>query len=150
MQLIVTEGTDERFKHLCSKLDDYLNMIVGGEQQRTQYTKYNQLDSIHDVVLIIEDDKAVGCGSFKKYDDQTAELKRVYVSEEYRGKRYGRVILEQLESIAKNKGYKSLILETGRPLEQAKNLYTNMGYKIIDNYGQYVDMKDSICMEKIL
>ncbi len=43
-----------------------------------------------------------------------------------------------------------MVLETGKPLLAAAGLYHKMGYKIIDNYGQYKDMKDSICMEKAL
>jgi len=53
-----------------------------------------------------------------------------------------------LEDKAKKQGYSSLILETGRPLSSAIGLYQKIGYRIIDNYGEYKDMRESICMRK--
>ena len=55
-----------------------------------------------------------------------------------------------LEDKAKEKGYRSLILETGEPLIEAMGLYSSIGYNVIPNYGQYVNMPDSICMMKKL
>lgn len=150
MNVLVTDGKDERFVLLCQELDVCLNELVGREKQRVQYVQYNTLDDIQDVVLIMEGDKAVGCGSFKHYDKEKAEIKRVFVNELFRGKRYGRIILEKLEELAKTKGYKKLILETGKPLVSAIHLYKGLGYHTIENYGPYVNMTDSICMEKVL
>lgn len=150
MHIYITDGNDKKFETLCRALDQYLNELVGGEKQRSQYLQYNLLDDIHDVVLIMEDETAVGCGSFKKYTDEIAEVKRVFVHEDYRGKKYGQVIMQNIEELAKTKGYKKLILETGAPLVNAMKLYQHLGYKVIPNYGQYADMKESICMEKLL
>ena len=60
MQVVITNGYDERFIMLCKKLDDYLNNMVGGEKQRQEYVQYNSLEEIHDVVLLIEDQVAIG------------------------------------------------------------------------------------------
>ena len=54
------------------------------------------------------------------------------------------------EDLARKKGYKYLILESGEPLVAAMALYRKIGYEVIPNYGQYKDMKDSICMRKAL
>lgn len=70
---------------LCHELDDFLNELVGGEENRAEYILYNQLDDIHNVVVTY-DDIPVGSASFKKYDDECAEVKRVFVKEEYRNK----------------------------------------------------------------
>ena len=58
--------------------------------------------------------------------------------------------MNTLESLAKKQEYHTLILETGKPLTGAMKLYTKLGFKIIENYGQYVDMPASICMAKEL
>lgn len=150
MHIQITDGTDKRFQALCMALDEYLNEIVGGEKQREQYMKYNLLDDIHDVILILDDDRAVGCGSFKRYTDEIAEIKRVFVHKDYRGKKYGCVIMQNIEELAKKKGYKKLILETGEILVSAMKLYEHLGYQRIPNYGQYKYMQESICMEKLL
>ena len=150
MQIVITNGCDERFIMLCKKLDDYLNNMVGGEKQRQEYVQYNSLEEIHDVVLLLEEQAAVGCGSFKRYDDNTVEMKRVFVREEYRGRNFGQLIINELENIAKKEGYCKAILETGKPLARAFRLYQGLGYQVITNYGPYVYLNDSICMEKYL
>lgn len=148
MEFIYTDGSDHRFNTLCRELDDYLNFIVGGEKQRSQYIQYNTTDDIHDVILAMEDGELAGAGSFKRYDDSSAEIKRVFIRENYRQKHIAADIMEKLEKEAKEKGFKRLILETGEPLAAAMNLYEKTGFRIVENYGQYKDMKSSICMAK--
>lgn len=150
MELIYTDGKDIRFINLCRELDDFLNEIVGGEKQREKYNQYNTLDDIHDVVLVIDNGQAVGCGSFKKYSENAAEIKRVFVKKGYRRKGLAKYIMQALEQRARNTGYIMLILETGNLLIAAMKLYSGIGYEIIANYGQYADMPESICMAKQL
>lgn len=150
MQIKITNGQDGDFIQLCHALDRFLNELVGGEENRAQYIPYNALDDIHDVLVAYENDIPIGCASFKRYDDGSAEVKRVFVQEEYRSKGIGRVLMESLEQLAKDKGYSCLILESGEPLAAAMRLYRSLGYTVIPNYGQYVNMSDSVCMEKVL
>lgn len=150
MELVYTDGTDKRFIDLCHELDDYLNEIVGGEKQREQYNQYNTLDDIHDVILLVDNGKTVGCGSYKRYDTKVAEIKRVFVRENYRGKGFAKFIMHTLEQKARENGYSKSILETGSALKAAMKLYIDIGYKIIENYGQYKNMPESICMMKEL
>lgn len=150
MRIVHTDGQDIDFIELCRLLDDYLNNIVGGEKQRSQYVQYNTLDDIHDVILIYDNNIPVACASFKAYDQYIAEVKRVFVRKEYRGQGLSKQIMSTLEERAKAKGFSKLILETGVPLIEAMSLYYKIGYKRIENYGQYKDMKDSICMEKMI
>ena len=86
----------------------------------------------------------------KNYDDNCAEVKRVVVKKEYRGRGISKNIMKLLEQYAKNKGFSYLILESGTQLVEAQSLYKTMGYNIISNYGQYIDMPESICMKKKL
>ena len=150
MEILLTDGNDERFEELCHELDEYLNRVVGGEKQRSQYTQYNTLEDIHDVALIMEDGKAVACGSFKEYEPGTAEIKRVFTKANYRNRGYGKSIMKALEKRALNRGYTKLILETGFLLKGAMKMYTAIGFNVIKNYGQYINMPESVCMEKDL
>ena len=150
MELVYTDGDDSRFQQLCHELDEYLNEVVGGENQREKYNQFNTLEDIHDVVLVIDNGKAVGCGSFKRYDEYTAEIKRVYVNDEYRRHGCAKLVMQELEHNAKEAGYLRLILETGGMLKPAMELYQNLGYEIIENYGQYTNMQESVCMAKSL
>ena len=72
------------------------------------------------------------------------------MKEEYRGNQIGRQLMESLEQMARDKGYSYFILESGEPLVAAMRLYRSLGYEVIPNYGQYVNMTDSVCMKKKL
>lgn len=150
MRFIYTNGENPDFIGLCHDLDDFLNELVGGEKNRAEYIPYNKLDDIHDVIVAYDEDIPVGSAGFKKYDDECAEVKRVFIKREYQGKGISKKLMELLEERAKNKGYKYLILESGEPLAAAMSLYRKIGYKVIPNYGQYKDMPDSVCMKKEL
>ena len=150
MRLIYTDGSNYDFVELCHCLDEFLNKLVGGEENRAEYIPYNQLNDIHDVIIAYDAAISVGCASFKRYDDECAEVKRVFVKEEYRGKGISRKLMELLESAAREQGYRYLVLESGEPLVAAMALYRKIGYEMIPNYGQYKDMLDSICMKKKL
>lgn len=150
MRFEYTDGCNKDFILLCHELDKFLNELVGGEENRAKYIQYNKVDDIHDVVIAYDNDIPVGSASFKKYDDENAEVKRVFVKKEYRGQGISNELMKILEQRAREKGFKYFILESGEPLISAMALYRKIGYKVIPNYGQYVDMKDSVCMKKKL
>ena len=150
MEILYTDGSDRRFIALCEELDGFLNEAVGGEKQRSKYSQYNSLEKIHDVVLIVEDGTAVACGGLREYEPGTAEIKRVFTRAACRGCGYGGHVMAALEKRAREKGYTRLILETGAVLQSAARLYRALGYRVIENYGPYASMPESVCMEKIL
>lgn len=150
MRFEYTDGCNSDFIWLCHKLDEFLNQIVGGEENRIEYVRYNKLDDAHEVIVVYDNDIPVGCASFKKYNDECAEIKRVFIRKEHRGRGISNKLMELLETNAKNKGYCYMVLESGEPLVAAMALYRKRGYEIIPNYGQYKNMPDSICMKKEL
>ncbi|MGN0394617.1 MAG: GNAT family N-acetyltransferase [Coprococcus sp.] len=149
-RFVKTDGENPEFAMLCGKLDENLDEIVGAKIQRQKYVKYNQRDSIHDVIIAYKGQEAVACGSYKIYDEETVELKRIFVDQSVRGIGVGKELLRRLEADAKIAGYRFAILETGELLPEACGLYKKLGYKEIPNYGPYVDMPESLCMEKKL
>lgn len=148
MEITYTNGENQDFVMLSNMLDENLNEIVGGEKQRTEYIQYNKLDHIHDVFVAYENGLPIGCAAFKLYEEGVAEVKRVFVRKDYRGRGLSKLLMEQVEKKAKDQGYKGLILETGKPLTEAIGLYKGLGYKVISNYGQYKNMPLSVCMSK--
>lgn len=150
MRFQYTDGRNPDFIALCHQLDDFLNQMAGGEENRAQYIPYNTLEDIHHVIVAYDGTTSAGCAAFKEYDQQHAEVKRVFVRAEYRGRGLGRQLLQALETWARQKGYAYLILESGEPLTAAMKLYRTMGYEAIPNYGPYAGMPESVCMEKKL
>jgi putative acetyltransferase len=141
-----TDSTNQDFIHLVKQLDAYLAEKDGREH--AFYDQYNKLDKIKHVVVAYENDQAIGCGAIKEYDANTMEVKRMFTLPERRGKGIASTVLNELEKWAKELGYKKCILETGKRQPQAIALYKKSGYKIIPNYGQYIGMDNSVCLEK--
>ena len=150
MEYKFTDGADKDFAYLCKELDTSIDKLVGNKFDRKPYIQYNQRDDIKDVIIAYNHNELVGCASYKKYEQKTAELKRVFVKAAYRGQGIARKMLEELESRARKQGYKTMVLETGEVLAASMKLYRSSGYEIIENYGQYAEMSDSICMKKEL
>ena len=94
--------------------------------------------------------RAVACGAFRPLEPGVAEIKRMFVVPEYRGRGYSRKMLVLLERMAGESGYVRLRLET-RPLQHAAiALYEKLGYVRIPNYGMYVGKQECLCYEKSL
>ena len=147
-KFIRTTSSHPDFMMLIAALDEDL-YLRNGEGQLI-YRQYNQVDLIKHVVVIYSVDRPVGCGCFKKYDDETVEMKRMFVLPEMRGKTLAAQLLQELEKWAVEVGYTQAVLETGLRQVEAIRLYTLAGYIITENYGQYMGMKDSICYWKQL
>ena len=96
------------------------------------------------------DGHAVGCGALRHISPDTAELKRMFVSANHRGKGISKQILSKLESTAIEFGYEKIWLETGDEQPEAIHLYESSGYHRIPRYGEYISDPYSICFEKIL
>lgn len=150
VRYIVTNGTNKDFIGLSKLLDYYLDELVGGRENRSFYIPLNELDNIHNVILAYQKDEVIGCASFRHFENEIAEVKRVFVKKEFRENGISKELMKQIEALAKQKGYTKLVLESGEILVEAMNLYTNLGYRKIPNYGEYKNRKDSICMEKVL
>jgi putative acetyltransferase len=146
LNLIRTNSDNPDFKKLSALFDDYLVDIDGDE--REFFASYNnvQLDT---VLVIYENSEAVGCGAFKEFDENTAEIKRMFVHPNHRNKGIARFVLSELESWANELGFSSFILETSPKLTSAIALYEKTGYQFIPNYGQYIGVENSVCMKKV-
>lgn len=78
------------------------------------------------------------------------EVKRMFVHPSHRGKGTAQAVLAELERWAKDLHYPSCVLETGKRQPEAIGLYQKSGYALIPNYGQYIGVENSVCMQKQL
>lgn len=150
MEFIWTDGQDRDFAGLCDLLDASLEELAGHIIDQSKYSQYNTREKIRDVLLAYDGTQPVACGAIRHYAEAIAEVKRIFVREDYRGRGISKTLMALLENRAVEKGYTTLILETGAPLFRSISLYKKLGYQVIDNYGQYKDMKESVCLQKNL
>lgn len=137
---------NEDFLMLCNELDSLLNEAIGGENNREKYKKYNIPASMDYVLLAYDGDSPVGCAGLRKYTASQIELKRVFVKPHYRKQNIGGMLLEQLILWAKKEDYQYILLETGEFLTDSIKLYKRFGFWKIKNYGDYINMPESLCM----
>ncbi|MFH8594621.1 GNAT family N-acetyltransferase [Streptomyces rimosus] len=84
------------------------------------------------------------------YADGDAEIKRMFVVEEARGRGLARRILAALEADARAAGRVRMVLETGIKQPEALALYASCGYRPVPKFGLYRTYEDSRCMGKAL
>ena len=142
----LSDNTD--FQNLVALLDAELRIRDGDEHNF--YAQFNKIENIRNVVVCYIDNKPIGCGAFKKYDDKRVEIKRMFVLPGYRGQGIGHNILKELEEWASALNYNECILETGKKQPEAIRLYQKAGYAIMKNYGQYENVENSVCMTKAI
>ena len=104
--------------------------------------------------------RPVGCGALRcirnpdlvrEVGPNAAEIKRMYVAPDSRGRGFGRAVLDRLEAEARALGVSRLVLETGNRQVEAIGLYRRAGFTEIAAYGEYrLSPGTSVCMSKTL
>ena len=74
-------------------------------------------------------------GGLKRLDDDTAEIKRMFVAPAARSRGHARRLLRGLEDAARDRGYSRVRLDTGPKQPHAAALYASAGYVEIDDYN---------------
>ena len=65
-----------------------------------------------------------------------AEVKRVWISKEARGRGSATIIMDWLEAKADAEGFSAIRLDTNRTLNEAQALYRKRGYREIKRYNR--------------
>lgn len=148
LQLVRTDSQNPDFIELVRHLDAELAVRDGAEH--AFYSQFNKIAMIKHAIVAYENEKPVGCGAIKAYEPDTMEVKRMYVPPEHRGKGIAAQVLAELENWAAELSMTRCILETGTKQPEAIALYRKSGYQQIPNYGQYLNVENSVCFEKHL
>jgi GNAT superfamily N-acetyltransferase len=87
--------------------------------------------------LVVRDDDgtAIGCGGIKLLDPATAEVKRMWLTPDARGRGVGRMLLAELEVAARDLGATEGRLDTNGQLTAAIVLYRHAGWREIPAYN---------------
>ncbi|MEG0366142.1 MAG: GNAT family N-acetyltransferase [Coprobacillus sp.] len=133
---------------LVKELDLFFDKLWGASA--IQYQGFHQLSKMAYAVVCYDKDLPVGCGCFKIIDEQTIEIKRMYVKEEYRCLGIASMIISQLENEAIYRNFKISTLQTGKDMQDSISFYKKMGYYLVDNYGVFLDDELCVCMKKDL
>ena len=74
------------------------------------------------------DGQPVTGGGFRRFDADTAELKRIWTDSRFRQQGLARALLAELETAIAARGYRRVYLTTGDRQPEAEALYLSSGY----------------------
>lgn len=86
------------------------------------------------LLLAYYDDKLAGCVGLRKLDDESCEMKRLYVRPEFRRQKIGLELAKSIINVAIQIGYRYMRLDTLPFMKEAINLYHSLGFKEIAPY----------------
>ena len=86
------------------------------------------------LLLASRDDEWVGCCALRRFTDEVAEMKRLYVKPTVRGADLGRHLTERLVAKARSLGYRRMVLDTLQGMVAAQTLYRSLGFRETEPY----------------
>jgi putative acetyltransferase len=92
------------------------------------------------------DDQVLAVGALKHLDDEHAEVKSMHTAAEARDRGIARAMLAHLVTVARERGYRRLSLETGAgpAFAAARNLYVGAGFTACPPFADYPDSPNSV------
>ncbi|MFT3680793.1 MAG: GNAT family N-acetyltransferase [Ferruginibacter sp.] len=135
------------FEQYAASLDIDLCFQGFADEVKTVSIQYNMPQGA--LLLAYVNEKAVGCAAIRRLDDDSAELKRMFVQPEYRQYKLGRKLLELAIAVTGELNYKNIKLDTLPTMLPALNLYRSVGFYEIPAY-RFNPVAGAVYMEKKL
>ncbi|WP_284976220.1 GNAT family N-acetyltransferase [Arthrobacter sp. efr-133-TYG-104] len=121
---------DELAVEYATRYGDFFSS--GGASEEMNRYPAEEFEAPHGALMIIQEaGESVAGGAFRRYDEDTAELKRIWTHSAHRRRGLARRVLTELEDEARRRGYRKLYLTTGPRQPEAKNLYLATGYQAL-------------------
>lgn len=102
-----------------------------------------------ELLVALDDDQVIGMVAYHKHTSERCEMKRLYVSPQYRGMKIGDQLVADIIKHAKDAGFREMVLDTITPLQAAVHLYKKMGFEECEAYYDN-PMDDVIYMKRPL
>ena len=97
---------------------------------------YNDIENEFVVFYcVVDHGNVVGTVALKKFDEDTVELKALYLDKEYRGKGLGARLMTEAVEAARKIGYKSIVLDSMKQYKSARKLYEEFGFRDTERYN---------------
>ncbi|MGO4910212.1 GNAT family N-acetyltransferase [Pseudorhodobacter sp. W20_MBD10_FR17] len=94
------------------------------------------------LLIYWENDQPLGCGMLRSFEPEIAEIQRLFVTPQARGRGLARQISLALMEHARTAGFHTIRLDTGRPLTGAIALYQSLGFNERSPYHSLTPQMD--------
>ena len=121
-------GSHPDFFELSKKLEDFQFNLMPVLKEKG-YSLTENLDEITGLILYVNSDPVASVG-LKKIDEETCEIVRVFVDEDYRGNGYAKMLFKRVEELAKSMGFKKAEMVAWCKAKSALALYKKLSYTL--------------------
>ena len=129
-----SEAALTALRHYFAELDTRFSS--GFHAEETDAWALSSFDEPHGQFLLASfEGQVLACGGLTRHDQNTAEIKRMWVAAEWRGHGVGKRMLQALEDAAAGLGYSRVVLDTNSALTEAISMYERSGYHAIERYN---------------
>jgi ribosomal protein S18 acetylase RimI-like enzyme len=87
------------------------------------------------IYLLVAEETFAGMGGLRKLRDGIGEIKRMYIRPHYRGRGYGKQMLNKLLLVGREMGCSTFLLETSKFMVVAQHLYMSAGFVEREEYS---------------
>ena len=117
----------------------FYGLIAEYENDLPSELRHAKLEPFVAVFMASLDGQPCGCVALDERDPKTGIVKRLFVKPSFRGHGVARALMDDLLSVARERGYERVILDTNREqLAAAYQLYRSMGFT------EYADDSDAV------
>ena len=137
----------DRKSEIKELFTEYTKMLVDGDSKFKEYLDIQNYDEEIEhlekkygppggrLYIAYVDSQPAGCIGLRRINDESCEIKRLYVRPEFRRAGLGRLLVERIIRDAKTEGYRCILLDTLPFLESAMRLYKAYGFYEIESYN---------------
>jgi len=146
-ELLIVPAYD-RVQQLQPLFRDYTKLLVDSQPGFDYYLELQKYDDEYSdpgkkyplpdgrLYLALVNGQAAGCIAMRRFDEQSCEMKRLYVDPLYRGRGIGEALVRKLIDEAKTMGYRRMLLDTLPVLASAMRMYERLGFKVTPAHAE--------------
>lgn len=147
-KLVIFSVAFELFKGADTLEESIVKFSAQGKLSEMDDVQRNYFDNGGTFLVTIKEGRIIGTGAIKYLEDGICEVKRIWLLSQYQGQGIGYRMIQELFNIARQKGYKTIRLETDPVIQKrAVEFYKRLGFYEIPRFG---DDPDDIGMELVL
>lgn len=146
MKVLEVDGKNADFYNLCCELEMFQFNLLPVLKEKG-YCLTSNLQEVIKAYVLYNNNAVVGCVGLRPVTSEVCEIVRVYVKKKFRCKGYATMLIEKVENLAKELGFKFAEMTAWLKAESAIKLYKKLGYnhkeeKISKTYGgqAYVEL----------